>query len=318
MNVLSQSISRKTLLVSAIAAPFALMSCHRNQDAADTRRMNQAASTDAAAINTINTGPTSDNGDHLSANKSLYESTANLSRNPPSTLDSDFAPRDRFDPAPGVTAETSSAGISSDLEFPFGIDHQAVPPPISSEIAGAPIADGDGTVFPDTAATPAPVVENEFAVATLQGAPGSQISGTVSFRSVSTDAGADVRVMVTVADATAGEHGLHIHEKGDCSAFAAGSAGSHWNPTNLSHGGPAGPTRHAGDLGNIVADANGAGVLSTTLLSVAGVADLRQALLGKAVILHEKTDDLVSQPAGNSGTPVACGVIKASKAMEAH
>jgi len=103
-------------------------------------------------------------------------------------------------------------------------------------------------------------------------------------------------------------HGIHIHETGDCSAPDASSAGAHFDPTTAPHGGPAGELRHGGDLGNITADAEGnAGkTVDVAGISVEGGPDRIQ---GRAVVLHAAADDLTSQPAGNSGGRIACGVI---------
>src|SRR4029077_18526927 len=89
------------------------------------------------------------------------------------------------------------------------------------------------------------------AVANLSAASGSKVTGTVTF----TKTGDDVQVVADIQNLKPGKHGLHIHEKGDCSAPDAASAGGHFNPTHQHHGGPTTAERHAGDLGNIEADA---------------------------------------------------------------
>jgi Cu-Zn family superoxide dismutase len=105
------------------------------------------------------------------------------------------------------------------------------------------------------------------------------------------------------------DHGFHVHEKGDCSAFATGSAGTHLNPDQQPHGNPAGTAHHAGDLPFLHADASGQAAVD---VRVAG-ADLGSGdahdLAGRALVVHEKVDDYTTQPSGGSGTPVACGVI---------
>ena len=106
------------------------------------------------------------------------------------------------------------------------------------------------------------------------------------------------------------QHGFHIHEKGDCSAPDASSAGAHLNPSGKPHGEPKSNTHHLGDLLNLRADAQGVAKIDAVLEG----ATLRSAqptdLLGKAVVVHEKLDDYKSQPAGNSGSRIACGVIE--------
>jgi Cu-Zn family superoxide dismutase len=144
------------------------------------------------------------------------------------------------------------------------------------------------------------------AVANLQPSSGSQVKGTVTF----TKMGDDVQVVADVENLKPGKHGFHIHEKGDCSAPDASSAGAHFNPTHQHHGGPDSVERHAGDFGNITADASGKGHLDWKgKLKFSGA----ESIIGKSVIVHEKEDDLKTDPSGNSGTRIACGVIEATK-----
>ncbi len=101
----------------------------------------------------------------------------------------------------------------------------------------------------------------------------------------------------------------HIHEKGDCSSGDGMSAGGHFNPTAKPHGNPGPAEHHAGDMPAVVADASGNATLQAELapMSVgAGVTDV----VGKAVIVHKDADDYTTQPTGNSGARVACGVIR--------
>src|ERR1700681_1561694 len=91
------------------------------------------------------------------------------------------------------------------------------------------------------------------AVANLQPSSGSQVKGAVTF----TKMGDDVQGVADVENVKPGKHGFHIHEKGDCSAPDASSAGAHFNPTHHHHGGPDSVERHAGDFGNVQADASG-------------------------------------------------------------
>ena len=141
------------------------------------------------------------------------------------------------------------------------------------------------------------------AVATLEPKSGSKVTGTARV----TPSASGVDVLVTVQDAAPGEHGVHIHEKGDCSDPAANSAGPHFNPNSgAHHGGPNTPVRHGGDLGNINVNSSGGGLLVVTVsdLSVDNVVE-------RSVVVHEKQDDLQSDPAGNSGARIACGVLRA-------
>jgi Cu-Zn family superoxide dismutase len=105
------------------------------------------------------------------------------------------------------------------------------------------------------------------------------------------------------------EHGFHVHEKGDCSAPDATSAGGHFNPETKSHGMPGTGSSHAGDMPNIKSDANGNAIFSAKLTGFA-INNGPSGILGRAVVVHRDPDDYKSQPAGNSGPRVACGLIK--------
>lgn len=106
-----------------------------------------------------------------------------------------------------------------------------------------------------------------------------------------------------------GAHGFHIHEKGDCSSGDFNSAGPHFNPGNMAHGSMESETRHAGDLGNIVADRKG---MAKQEIVVKGLtlAEGSNSLLGRAIIIHSDQDDFKTQPTGNAGKRIACGVIE--------
>ncbi len=145
------------------------------------------------------------------------------------------------------------------------------------------------------------------AKASLLPTKGSTVSGEVTFAKVE----GGIKVTAHVSGLTPGLHGFHVHEFGDCSAPDGTSAGGHFNPAGHNHGGPSVADRHAGDLGNIEADKDGHGTLefvdaSLTLEGPAGI-------LGRGVIVHEKADDLKTQPTGNAGGRMACGVIGAAK-----
>ncbi len=103
------------------------------------------------------------------------------------------------------------------------------------------------------------------------------------------------------------EHGMHIHEKGECRAPDFASAGGHFNPHSQNHGAPGDTQSHLGDLGNITADANGkyAGVLTIKNATSSGPL----SILNRSIIIHEKTDDLKTQPSGDSGNRLACVVV---------
>lgn len=104
-------------------------------------------------------------------------------------------------------------------------------------------------------------------------------------------------------------HGFHIHETGDCSAADASSAGGHFNPAGDSHGRVSAPHHHAGDSDNLVADANGVAHVNAHFPGVALGGGGANDVIGKAVIVHADADDYTSQPSGNAGARIACGVI---------
>ena len=136
---------------------------------------------------------------------------------------------------------------------------------------------------------------------------GSNVSGTITF----TQADNGIRVVADLKGLTAGKHGFHIHEFGDCSSPDGMSAGGHYNPMNMPHGGPMDMKRHEGDMGNIVADESGIAHLEYTDKTIR--LDGPNSIIGRGVIVHKGEDDLKSQPVGNAGARVACGVIGVAK-----
>jgi Cu-Zn family superoxide dismutase len=118
-----------------------------------------------------------------------------------------------------------------------------------------------------------------------------------------------VRVSGQVTGLTQGSHGFHVHEKGDCSAADFTSAGGHFNPSGDPHAGPTDAKRHVGDMGNIEADKDGVADINylDPKLSFEGAS----SVVGKGVIVHANPDDLKTQPTGNAGGRVACGVVEA-------
>jgi Cu-Zn family superoxide dismutase len=145
------------------------------------------------------------------------------------------------------------------------------------------------------------------AVAVLTAADGHEIQGTVSFARVNKG----VRIIARVNGLTPGDHGIHVHEFGDCRAADFSSAGGHFNPHNQSHGAPTDEVRHLGDLGNLTADEGGTGKLDTVdaLLTLDGP----ESIVGRSVVIHADADDFKTQPSGGAGARVACGVIGYAK-----
>ncbi len=144
------------------------------------------------------------------------------------------------------------------------------------------------------------------AEAKLNPTQGNAASGTVSFR----QEGNDVVMTARIAGLTPGAHGFHIHEKGDCSAPDATSAGGHFNPHGKAHGHPDHADHHAGDMPQLTADAAGNATVTATLTGLS-IGSGPAGIVGRGVIVHAAADDYKTQPTGNSGARVACGVIVA-------
>lgn len=151
-----------------------------------------------------------------------------------------------------------------------------------------------------------PEVIEATAQVILAGRSGTDTVGGLHLRATAT--GVTIEGTITgLAPETV--HAIHVHETGDCSVPDASSAGDHFNPGNHPHGGPGTRTRHLGDLPNLQADSEGnAGILVT----VEG-ASLQEGspynVNGRAVVIHADPDDYSTQPAGQSGERIACGVI---------
>jgi len=156
-------------------------------------------------------------------------------------------------------------------------------------------------------ATPAPSNGTQKATCILNPTKGNNVSGTITFTKVKEG----IKVVADIQGLTPGKHGFHIHDKGDCSAPDGSSAGGHFNPAGMEHNGPPDMMRHAGDLGNLEAKADGKAHYEYVdlLISFEGT----NSIIGKSIIVHEKADDFVTQPTGNSGGRLACGVIDISK-----
>ena len=169
---------------------------------------------------------------------------------------------------------------------------------------------------PETTAPEAPPAD-EVAVAEIAPIGDGTVSGTVTFTALD-DA---VEVRYDLADfAGTGLHGMHVHETGDCgpdsTGTPGGAAGGHFNPLAAEHGAPTGGPneRHAGDLGNVEpAAGRAAGTRVDSLLALDGPT----SVIGRAVIVHGAADDFQSQPSGDAGPRVGCGVIRAARPAEA-
>ncbi len=169
----------------------------------------------------------------------------------------------------------------------------------------AALADGliPGDVTGKAVGKPVYTNTSARAVAVLHPTKGSKVRGTVTFRREASG----ILIVARVTGLKPGKHGFHVHEKGDCSAHDAKSAGGHFNPTNMPHGSPHDSQRHAGDFGNLTADRSGKAHYNRvdTMIAFEGA----KSIIGRAVIVHAKADDLRSQPSGDAGDRLACGVI---------
>lgn len=148
-------------------------------------------------------------------------------------------------------------------------------------------------------------VSGPSASADLMPRSGSTVSGNVRFAELN----GRMRIEANVAGLTPGEHGFHVHELGDCSAPDANSAKGHFNPAAKAHGHHGSEERHGGDMPNLVANAQGEARYTAELtgLNLSGP----NSIAGRSVVIHADPDDYKSQPAGNSGKRIACGVIAA-------
>lgn len=147
--------------------------------------------------------------------------------------------------------------------------------------------------------------EGDWAVAVVHPTAGQKAEGVVWF----IQSGDSVKMVADIEGLTPNSrHGFHIHEWGDCTDPAAKSAGSHFNPDGHQHAGPSAEMHHAGDLGNLEADDQGKAHLELMLHDVT-VRGGKNPILGRSVIVHAKADDLKTQPTGDSGDRIGCGVI---------
>jgi superoxide dismutase, Cu-Zn family len=157
----------------------------------------------------------------------------------------------------------------------------------------------------DTPDATAPAEDQpRMAIAEMHPTEGNQARGTVTFEEVS----GGIRVVAHIEGLPPGKRGFHIHETGDCTAPDATSAGPHFDPQGHRHGAPGDDEHHAGDFGNIEVDSEGVGHFEMTadFIAFEGPA----SIIGRAVIVHAEEDDLTSQPTGEAGARLACGVIR--------
>ena len=192
----------------------------------------------------------------------------------------------QFDEVTGVPVR--GAGSKNRLALPLAL------------AAALPIVGcGDRPPIPSAPTRP----ETTGAVAVVHPTEGHRARGTVSFR----EEADGVRITVNLTGLEPGEHGFHVHQRGDCSAADGTSAGGHYNPDGNPHGRPDSPLRHAGDLGNVTADAQG--VVTAEFLDSVITLNGANSIIGRGVIVHEGPDDFTTQPTGAAGARQSCGVI---------
>lgn len=156
-----------------------------------------------------------------------------------------------------------------------------------------------GVILPwETPAQPA-----TRAVARIDPRSGSVLTGQATF----VQTGNKVQVTITARGLSPGPHGVHVHETGSCAEGAGASAGGHWNPGMMMHGAGDAGTGHTGDIDNLVVKADGTG--SLTFVSDRWQITGKDGVVGRAVIIHAGPDDFTTQPTGNSGGRIGCGVV---------
>lgn len=183
---------------------------------------------------------------------------------------------------------------------------------VSIGVAAALALAGCASTSPGESASaqPAPSSTSSVASATanLAAASGSLVSGSLKLMPMSGGVHVTGEVGGLQPNST---HAFHIHEKGDCSAADASSAGGHFNPMSQPHGRASSGAHHAGDADNIVANAKGVARIDAHFDGIVLGGGGANDAIGKGVIVHADPDDYTSQPAGNAGARVACGVIEA-------
>lgn len=143
-----------------------------------------------------------------------------------------------------------------------------------------------------------------MAMAMLQPSTGSTAHGAVHFNQL---ADGTVDVQIDLMGVPPGVHGFHVHDKGDCGDNGM-AAGGHFNPLNMPHAAPDAASHHAGDFGNVTAEANGEVHTHFNTHSIT-ISPGTTSAVGHAVILHANPDDLTTQPTGNAGARIACGLV---------
>lgn len=147
------------------------------------------------------------------------------------------------------------------------------------------------------------------AVARIEPVGGSDVRGYFAFE----QEGENLRMTINLEGLPGSEHAFHVHENGSCEmgddGEPAGAAGGHFAPHDRPHGAPDDPAeqRHVGDFGNLTAGADG--TVRTTVTDNVASLDGENSIVGLAVIIHERRDDLETQPTGDAGGRIGCGIV---------
>lgn len=189
------------------------------------------------------------------------------------------------------------------LSVPLLFACVACSPPATDTAAG-PAVPADPVAEPAAA-----TAETRSATATLAPTEGNEAAGTLTFTVVD----GVVHASGEITGLGAGtRHGFHLHERGDCSAPDAESAGGHFNPHASDHGRVGHGEHHGGDADNLVADADGTATVDARFEGVTIGDGAATDIVGRGVIVHADPDDYFTQPTGNAGARLACGVVEAA------
>ena len=159
----------------------------------------------------------------------------------------------------------------------------------------------------DTATTEVKPAESTHAIAALTATmPDTALTGTADF--MVQDGKVKLSLTLSIPAMANKSVAVHIHEMGDCGDMGKGAHG-HWNPTGQQHGKWGSASFHAGDIGNVSLDSTGNGTLQleTDLWTIGG--DAKTDVLNHSIIVHSGVDDFTTQPTGNAGSRIGCGVI---------
>jgi Cu-Zn family superoxide dismutase len=154
-------------------------------------------------------------------------------------------------------------------------------------------------------------VEHQVAIAVLSATDGAAKIGEVKFYDIGNEK-MRMDMELTMPERAGSTVAVHFHEHGDCGNMGENAHG-HWNPTRENHGQWEGAHYHSGDIGNIQLDSKGHGKVSRTTLRWTTIEGDERNIIGKGIIVHGGTDDYKTQPTGNSGPRIGCGVIEVLK-----